>query len=147
LQLRVALLTHLRKQAGTNDDLQDIIRRSAQLLKLSIPDEVIKKIAARSRATPRVANALLKRVRDFSEVHEHKISAELCEAEVGQLPRNIRLLYVTHGSTLDVPVSPVVVSARAKSAATVWQRINTFYADGEFPAEHPIVNQMRRSLS
>ena len=63
----------------TNDDLQDIIRRSAQLLKLSIPDEVIKKIAARSRATPRVANALLKRVRDFSEVHEHKISAELCD--------------------------------------------------------------------
>jgi len=64
-----------------------------------------------------------------------QIYAALCEAEVGQLPRNIRLLYVTHGSTLDVPVSPVVVSARAKSAATVWQRINTFYADGEFPAD------------
>ncbi len=63
----------------TNDDLRDIIRRSARLLKLSIPDDVIKKIAARSRATPRVANALLKRIRDFSEVHERKISATLCD--------------------------------------------------------------------
>ena len=63
----------------SDDDLQDIIRRSALLLKLSVPDVVIKRIAARSRATPRVANALLKRVRDFSEVHEHKISAELCD--------------------------------------------------------------------
>ena len=64
-----------------------------------------------------------------------QIYAALCEAEIGQLPTNIRLLYVAHGSTLDVAVSPVVVSARAKSAATVWQRINTFYADGEFPAD------------
>ena len=64
-----------------------------------------------------------------------QIYAALCEAEIGQLPTNIRLLYVAHGSTLDVAVSPVVVRARAKSAATVWQRINTFYADGEFPAD------------
>jgi Holliday junction DNA helicase RuvB len=63
----------------TNDDLQDIIRRSAHLLKLSVPDEVIEKIATRSRATPRIANALLKRVRDFSEVREQKISAALCD--------------------------------------------------------------------
>jgi Holliday junction DNA helicase RuvB len=62
----------------TNEDLQDIIRRSARLLKLSVPNDVVEKVAARSRATPRVANSLLKRVRDFSEVREQKISAALC---------------------------------------------------------------------
>ncbi len=62
-----------------DEDLRDIIRRSAKLLELDAPDEVIERIAARSRATPRVANALLKRVRDFSEVHDKKLSAELCD--------------------------------------------------------------------
>ena len=63
----------------SEDDLRDIIRRSAQLLNLSAPEEVIERVAARSRATPRVANALLKRVRDFSEVHERKLSGALCD--------------------------------------------------------------------
>ena len=63
----------------SNDDLRDIIRRSARLLNLEAPNEVIERIAARSRATPRVANALLKRVRDFSEVHERKLSTTLCD--------------------------------------------------------------------
>lgn len=63
----------------SDEDLRDIIRRSAELLGLSAPKEVIDRIAARSRATPRVANALLKRVRDFSEVHERALSAELCD--------------------------------------------------------------------
>lgn len=62
-----------------DDDLRDIIRRSALLLGLKAPDAVIERIAARSRATPRVANALLKRVRDFSEVHERALSTELCD--------------------------------------------------------------------
>ncbi len=61
------------------EDLKDIIRRSALLLDLKAPEEVIDRIAARSRATPRVANALLKRVRDFSEVHERALSAKLCD--------------------------------------------------------------------
>lgn len=61
------------------DDLRDIIRRSALLLNLKTPEEVVERIASRSRATPRVANALLKRVRDFSEVHERELSSELCD--------------------------------------------------------------------
>ena len=62
-----------------DEDLRDIIHRSAKLLSLDAPDEVIESIAARSRATPRVANALLKRVRDFSEVHERALSEELLD--------------------------------------------------------------------
>ena len=63
----------------TDDDLRDIVRRSASVLGLSAPDEVIDRVAARSRATPRTANALLKRVRDFSEVHERPLSAEVAD--------------------------------------------------------------------
>ena len=63
----------------TDDDLRDIIRRSAKLLGLKAPEEVIERIAARSRATPRVANALLKRVRDFSEVKDRALTAALCD--------------------------------------------------------------------
>lgn len=63
----------------SDEDLRDIIRRSAALLSLNAPDEVIESIARRSRATPRVANALLKRVRDFSEVHERSLSLALCD--------------------------------------------------------------------
>ncbi len=63
----------------SDDDLKDILRRSATLLRLSVPEAVIDRIATRSRATPRVANALLKRVRDFSEVHEKALSVTLCD--------------------------------------------------------------------
>jgi len=63
----------------SDEDLRDIVRRSATLLDLDAPDEVIELVAARSRATPRVANSLLKRVRDFSQVHERPFSAELAD--------------------------------------------------------------------
>lgn len=63
----------------SDEDLRDIIRRSAGLLNLEAPDEVIESIAARSRATPRIANALLKRIRDFSEVHERELSTTLLD--------------------------------------------------------------------
>src|SRR3990167_3578398 len=63
----------------TDEDLRDIIRRSASLLGLSMPEEVVERVAARSRATPRVANALVKRVRDYAEVKERSLSATLCD--------------------------------------------------------------------
>jgi len=63
----------------SEDDLRLIIRRSAELLGLVIPNVVLEKIAMRSRATPRVANALLKRIRDFAEVHEREIDAAVCD--------------------------------------------------------------------
>lgn len=63
----------------SENDLKDIVRRSAEVLKLVAPQEVVDMIAARSRATPRVANALLKRIRDFSEVKERALSTKLCD--------------------------------------------------------------------
>jgi len=50
------------------DDLEAIARRSAGILNLPIEDEGATAIATRSRGTPRIANRLLRRVRDFAEV-------------------------------------------------------------------------------
>lgn len=63
----------------TDADLRRIITRSAKVLDLKAPADVIEMIAARSRATPRVANSLLKRVRDFGEVHERPLTPEVME--------------------------------------------------------------------
>ncbi|MGN6170719.1 MAG: Holliday junction branch migration DNA helicase RuvB, partial [Solirubrobacteraceae bacterium] len=50
------------------DDLATIVRRSARLLQVQIDEPGAAAIAARSRGTPRVANRLLKRVRDYADV-------------------------------------------------------------------------------
>lgn len=50
------------------EDIKKIIERSAKLLKIKVEPEAVEVIAKRSRFTPRVANRLLKRVRDFAQV-------------------------------------------------------------------------------
>lgn len=52
----------------TPDELRLIIKRSAQVLNVEIDEEGARELARRSRGTPRLANRLLKRVRDFAEV-------------------------------------------------------------------------------
>ncbi|WP_169983126.1 Holliday junction branch migration DNA helicase RuvB [Microbispora sp. H10836] len=49
-------------------ELEQVLRRSARLLSVELPDEGAHEIARRSRGTPRIANRLLRRVRDFAEV-------------------------------------------------------------------------------
>jgi holliday junction DNA helicase RuvB len=51
-----------------HDDLELIVRRTAEVLKADISDDGAVEIARRSRGTPRVANRLLRRVRDFAQV-------------------------------------------------------------------------------
>lgn len=74
---RSGLLTApLRARFGINcaleyydtGDLVRIVRRSAGILDVRIEDEAAREIAMRSRGTPRIANSLLKRVRDFAQV-------------------------------------------------------------------------------
>ena len=74
---RSGLLTSpLRARFGINchleyydhSTLEGIVRRSAHLLSVPITDDAAREIALRSRGTPRIANALLRRVRDFAQV-------------------------------------------------------------------------------
>lgn len=53
--------------------LSNIIKRSANILSISITDDAALEIASRSRGTPRIANFLLRRVRDFAEVAGNKV--------------------------------------------------------------------------
>ena len=74
---RAGLLTSpLRSRFGivhrldfyTHGDMEEIVRRSARIMGVPIDEAAIQEIARRSRGTPRVANRLLRRVRDFAEV-------------------------------------------------------------------------------
>ena len=66
LRARFGINMHLEYYAP--ETLQKIIRRSAKLLKVPISDDAAAEIARRSRGTPRIANGLLRRVRDFAQV-------------------------------------------------------------------------------
>src|SRR5438105_6631190 len=68
------------------EDLARIVRRSARLLDVAVEDSGARAIAQRSRGTPRVANRLLKRVRDFSEVrHAGSIDEAIAVAALEML--------------------------------------------------------------
>ncbi|OGZ62728.1 MAG: Holliday junction DNA helicase RuvB [Candidatus Staskawiczbacteria bacterium RIFCSPHIGHO2_01_FULL_36_16] len=57
----------------SHDDMKKIIKRSSELLNIKIEPEALEIVAKRSRFTPRVANRLLKRVRDFAQVQGNGI--------------------------------------------------------------------------
>ncbi len=63
-----------------------------------------------------------------------ELYAALCEAELGEKPAKIRLMYVARGESIERSVSDVVVKARSHSAANAWTKINRYYDDGDFPA-------------
>lgn len=66
--------------------LEQIVRRSAGVLSASIEDEGVREIALRSRGTPRVANRLLRRVRDYADVYTHGvITAEAARDALSRL--------------------------------------------------------------
>lgn len=78
LRARFGIVGHM--EYYNEVDLSQIIKRSAQILSTGIDDEGAHEIARRSRGTPRVANRLLKRVRDFAEVkHKDKIDTEIVQ--------------------------------------------------------------------
>lgn len=57
-----------RLELYSPEELSQIVKRSASILKTEIDDEALLEISSRSRGTPRIANRLLKRVRDYAQV-------------------------------------------------------------------------------
>ncbi len=75
-----------RLEFYTPEELALIVRRSAHLLNCDIADDGAAEIAKRSRGTPRIANRLLRRVRDFAEVRANgKITREVADAALTML--------------------------------------------------------------
>ncbi|MGH8320381.1 MAG: Holliday junction branch migration DNA helicase RuvB, partial [Gammaproteobacteria bacterium] len=67
-----------RLEFYSHEDLTHIVKRSARILALSVDPEGAHEIASRSRGTPRIANRLLRRVRDFAEVKaDGRITADI----------------------------------------------------------------------
>lgn len=76
----------LRLELYTPSELADIIKRSAGILGIAIDDDGALELASRSRGTPRIANRLLKRVRDFSQVmSDGVITCEVAQTALERL--------------------------------------------------------------
>ncbi len=92
---RAGMLTNpLRERFGivarlefySQAELTTIVRRSAGLLKVQLDDDGAREIACRSRGTPRVANRLLRRVRDYAEVKaDGRVTKSIAEAALKML--------------------------------------------------------------
>jgi len=92
---RAGLLTNpLRDRFGvierlefySHEELTRIVKRSAQLLEIATADTGAMEIAKRSRGTPRIANRLLRRVRDFAEVeHDGAITQAVADSSLKRL--------------------------------------------------------------
>src|SRR5436189_310704 len=68
------------------EELQQIIVRSARLLNIEIEEGGAREIARRSRGTPRIANNLLRRVRDYAQVkHQGRITGEIADKALAML--------------------------------------------------------------
>lgn len=93
-----------RLQYYTDAEIAEILRRSAKILRIAVDPESLMEISKRSRATPRTANYLLKRARDFAEVNEEKLDIktvrkalallEIDEGGLNQTDRDILLLLI-----------------------------------------------------
>ena len=76
----------MKLELYTPEELAEIVRRSAGILGMEISDDGAMEIASRSRGTPRIANRLLKRVRDFAQVMgDGKIDSDIANFALTKL--------------------------------------------------------------
>lgn len=88
----------------TVDEIVEILRRSSKILNIQVDEESLHEIAKRSRATPRTANYLVKRARDFADVNGEPLNVktvkkalallEVDEGGLNQIDRDILLLII-----------------------------------------------------
>lgn len=104
-----------------SEELEKVIVRSAQLLNVSIDGAAVVEIAGRSRGTPRIANRLLRRVRDLAQVsgsnaltHEHALNAltiyEVDEKGLDRLDRSVLLALIDRFNGGPVGLSTLAIA-------------------------------------
>jgi Holliday junction DNA helicase RuvB len=69
----------------TNEEIGEIVKRSAKILGIKIHDDAVREIAVRSRFTPRTANYHLKRCRDFAQIHKTDLDKKAVEKALDML--------------------------------------------------------------
>ena len=76
----------LRLEFYTHEDLKVIVKRSAEILGVEIEATGASEIARRSRGTPRIANRLLRRVRDYAEVeYDGRVTREVARRALDEM--------------------------------------------------------------
>ena len=124
-----SLTTPLRDRFGivhrlelySTEDLATIIKRSAKILKIEIDEESAVEIARRSRGTPRIANRLLKRVRDYAavlgdgtinlKIAKHALNQlEIDELGLDEIDRKILDTMITQYQGKPVGIEAIAVS-------------------------------------
>jgi Holliday junction DNA helicase RuvB len=112
-------LTH-RLEFYTHDEVQQIIQRAAKILNVPIDKEAAQELAKRARLTPRIANRLLKRVRDYADVNgdgiidtviSHKALGLLEVDDLGLEPADRHLLLAIIDNYQGGPVGVETVAA------------------------------------
>nr|KKS47809.1 MAG: Holliday junction ATP-dependent DNA helicase RuvB [Candidatus Giovannonibacteria bacterium GW2011_GWF2_42_19] len=117
----------------SNDEIGKIIERSAKILGISIDKEAILEIAKRSRFTPRVANRLLKRARDFAQVERSgSLTADLAVKALDLMEIDKRGLEATDRMILDAIIKkfsggPVGLATLAAATSEEKETIEEVY--------------------
>ncbi len=117
----------------TENDIARIIQRSALILKIELHEMAEKMIASRARRTPRVANRLLKRVRDFAQVQGNgTINSEICDIALNQLQVDMKGLDTVDRLILETIIEkyaggPVGLSTLAAAVAEDTETLESIY--------------------
>jgi Holliday junction DNA helicase RuvB len=128
-------------------ELEEVIRRSAALLHLKIDGKAISEIAGRSRGTPRIANRLLRRVRDFAQVngsnsltHRDSLNAlemyEVDEMGLDRLDRGVLLALIERFNGGPVGLSTLAIAV-GEEIETVESVAEPFLVRNGFMARTP----------
>ncbi len=128
-------------------ELEEVIRRSAALLHLEIDRKAISEIAGRSRGTPRIANRLLRRVRDFAQVngsnsltHQDALNAlemyEVDEMGLDRLDRGVLLALIERFNGGPVGLSTLAIAV-GEEIETVESVAEPFLVRNGFMARTP----------
>ena len=116
-----------------HEDIQSIVKRNAHLLEVDMNNTAAKLIGERARRTPRVANRLLKRVRDYAQVlHDGIITEEVATAALNMLNIDAKGLDDVDRKILHTIIDkfdggPVGLSTLAASVAEEMDTIETIY--------------------
>jgi Holliday junction DNA helicase RuvB len=145
LRDRFGFTAHLDFYDAT--EIEHVILRSAQLLGLTIDKKAIAEIAGRSRGTPRIANRLLRRVRDFAQVkgshsltHDHAKDAlemyEVDEQGLDRLDRSVLIALIDRFNGGPVGLSTLAIAV-GEETETVESVAEPFLVRNGFMARTP----------
>lgn len=89
----------------TEDEIKEILKRSAKILGIEVNDNALDEVSKRSRFTPRTANYLLKRCRDFAQVNKETLSEDVVEKALSLLEVDELGLNAEDRKILDIIIS------------------------------------------